>query len=384
VTELIPNVSQSPFAPELFRQNSDSTRARSKEFDLAIRNFRAFCSWGGDVTDYRLMVPFLKNPFIMGFVVKNLLGLKDEYDQTTAKIHQVKDQSTIQVGCQELICRKTEEKKFRKDFPKSVGSTGLDTDLSKLYCHHFRYTEYVSTGAIPQVKEWIKKQELEDPIFETSFFISLMTGVPDPLFGIENYRDLLPIAKSSIDQRWNLWARDVLKVFSKDLLFEESLNIKALPRRDRVALRTEGFLLDFYVTLGEMDRVGDETDKLTTSFELDLSKNYLRKLKTNWKSLNDDIDSEGKEKFLQEASAFIDLQLRQKEKLFWQTMWNEQFSRLIVRELIGQLEVYRGPLFESYGDQMLRVPVKFNYGLFALSYLRYRADVKAGRLRLNL
>ena len=47
--------------------------------------------------------------------------------------------------------------------------------------------------------------ELEDPIFETSFFISLMTGVPDAIFGVESYRDLPVIAKSSIEERWQLW-----------------------------------------------------------------------------------------------------------------------------------------------------------------------------------
>ena len=65
-------------------------------------------------------------------------------------------------------------------------------------------------------------------------------------------------------------------------------------------------------------------------------------------------------------------------------MWNDDFSRLIVQELVGQILSYKGPLFDSYQEEMLRVPVKFSYGIFALSYLRYRADVKAGRLKLNL
>ncbi len=384
VTDIIPSVESSPFVSDLYKRQTESTQAKSNEFDMAIRNFRSFCSWGGDVVDYRMMVPYLKNPFIMSFVIKNLNSIQDRYDHQTQRTSQSQSKDTVQVECKDLICRKTDAESFKRTFPESIGSTGLFTDVAKLYCHHFRFTDYVSAGAVPQVKAWIKKQELEDPIFETSFFISLMTGVPDPIFGVDTYRDLPMLAKSTIDERWNRWAKDALSIFSKNMLFEESLNIKAHPRRDKVVLRTEGFLMDFFITLGEMDRVVDETDKLTTSFDLKLSKNFLRHVKNRWTTLNNQIDLEGKEKFIQETSSFIDIQLKEKEKLFRQKMWNENFSRLIVQELIGQLQAYRGPLFESYQDQVLRVPVKFSYGIFALSYLRYRADVKAGRLKLNL
>ena len=145
-----------------------------------------------------------------------------------------------------------------------------------------------------------------------------MTGVPDPIFGVDTYRDLPMLAKSTIDERWNRWAKDALNIFSKDMLFEESLNIKAHPRRDKVALRTDGFLIDFFITLGEIDWVVDETDKLTTSFDLKLSKNFLRHVKSRWTTLNNQIDLEGKEKFIQETASFIDIQLKEKEKLFRQ------------------------------------------------------------------
>lgn len=226
--------------------------------------------------------------------------------------------------------------------------------------------------------------ELEDPIFETSFFISLMTGVPDAVFGVENYRDLPVVAKSSIDERWKSWANETLKYFSKDMLFEESLKIKAEPRRNNTALRTDGFLLDFSVTLGEMDRIVDDNDKLALRFDLKFSKNYLRHIRTKWIEYTNSIDAEGRTRFRDELAARVEAQLKEKEKYFRQKMWNEDFSRLIVQELVGQLLAYKGPVFDSYQEEMFTVPVKFSYGVFALSYLRYRADVKAGRLKLNL
>ena len=384
LNELIPSVDSSPFVTALFKLKTDSDQARSIEFDQAIQNFKAFCSWGGDVSDYRLMSPYLKNSFIMSFVIKNMMGVQDQVVDSTQEIIQSFSQDTVQVACKELICRKTSLMVFKESLPLSVGSTGLYTDLAKLYCHHFKSLDYSSSTTISNVKTWIKNMELEDPIFETNFFISLMTGVPDPSFGVDTYRDLPAIAKSTIDERWTKWAKDTLQIFSKDLLYEESLKIKAQPRRDFASLRMEGFHLDFSVTLGEMDRVVDDSDKLRVSFDLNLSKNYLRQIRSKWADLSDSIDEKGKQAFKEDLAKYIDIQLKGKERLYLQKMWNEEFSRHIVQELLGQVTTYKGPMFESYKDQMLKIPVKFSYGIFALGYLRYRADVNSGRLGLNL
>jgi hypothetical protein len=383
LTKLIPSVDGSPFITSIYKTKTESEQARSNEFDQAINNFKSLCSWGGDVVDYRMMVPYLNNGFIMAFMLKNLTGVQDKYDPAVQKVSQVQSSETVQVECTDLICRKVPLEQFKQTFPRSVGSTGLYTDLAKLYCHHFKLQDYSGANSIPMVRTWIKKMELEDPIFETSFFISLMTGVPDVIFGVDNYRDLPVIAKSSIDERWQIWANEVLGSFSKDMLFEESLKIKA-EKRDRLAIRTEGFLLDFTVTLGEMDRIVDENDKLALSFDLKLSKNYIRHVRSKWIEFSNNIDEEGRTEFRDQIAKYIEIQLKTKEKYFRQKMWNDDFSRLIVQELVGQLLDYRGPLFDSYQEEMLKVPVKFTYGIFALSYLRYRADVKAGRLKLNL
>ena len=381
---MVPSVDASPFASSFYKNKTESTAARSNEFDQAINNFKAFCSWGGDVADYRIMSPYLKNNFIMSFMLRNMNGVQDKYNAELRKVEIKPSADTVQVLCNDLICRKVDNTQFKQKFPRSIGSTGLFTDLAKLYCHHFRLQDYSSVNAIPEVKTWIKKMELEDPILETSFFISLMTGVPDAIFGVENYRELPEVAKSSIDERWRLWANETLKYFSKDILFEESLKIKAEARRDNSVLRTQGFLLDFSVTLGEMDRLVDENDKLALTFDLKFSKNYLRHIKTKWIEYNNSIDLEGRTKFRDELAKRVEAQLKTKEKYFRQKMWNDEFSRLIVQELVGQIMAYNGPLFDSFQEQMLTVPVKFNYGVFALSYLRYRADVNAGRLKLNL
>jgi hypothetical protein len=382
--DIIPSVETSPFAPKAAKMMSEKATSRSKEFDLVLRNFRAFCSWGTEVEDYRMLSPYLNNRFIMAFVIKNMSGVQDQIDEKEFKVVTRPSASTVQVGCKDLVCRKEPTHAgFKNLFPMSIGSTGLFTDLSKLYCHHFRYQDYPQQ-TIPEVKAWIKSSELEEPVFETSQFISLMTGVPDFMNAVDAYQDVPLLAKSSIDERWTQWSNSVLTSFSRDLLFEESLKVKVEPQDDLAELSSKGFIIDFSVTLGEMDRILKDNDKIQMIFELKLSKNYIRALRTKSLLLEADVDEEGKKVFRDEVGRYIDIQLREKEKLFSQKMWNEEFSRLIADELIRQTRLYRGPLFNSYQDEVLRVPVKFSYGLFALSYLRYRADVAAGRLKLKL
>ncbi len=382
---IVPNIEQSAYATEAFKANSTSSETRAREFHYAIRNFRAFCSWGGKVDDLRLLAPYLKNPFVMNQVATNMSGVNYRWDEKLQDFSLVrKSPDAVRVVCKDLICRQTSTEDFKKDFPLSTGSTGVFQDLTKLYCQDFRLTDYDAKNTIPEVKAWIKGLELEEPILETNFFISLMTGIPDPFMGANKYSDIPLIVKSSVDERWTKWSRDVLGTFSRDLLFEESLRVRARPRRNLAELGLDGFRLDFHVTLGEMDRIMKDNDKIGMSFDFKFSKNWLHSLISRYNVIAEKLDVEGEKAFRADVAHYIDLQLRTKEKLFTQKLWNEDFSRLIAEELLGQVLTYKGSYFNSYQDEMVTVPVKFSYGIFALSYVRYRAQVARGATKLNL
>lgn len=383
VAEIIPGIGEMSFAPSIIKNSTEKPIARSREFDLSIRNFRAFCSWGGEVEDFRMMTPFLSNKFIMSFVIKNMLGVREQMDEKTFKVSLKQSDNTIHVACTDLICRNEPIGRFRQIIPQSAGTTGLETDLPKNYCHFFRYLD-TPKKTVDSVKKWIKANELEDPIYETSHFISLMTGIPDFFNGADTFQDVAAFTRSSIDERWNQWANRVLTSFSKDLLYEEALKVKIEPRRDRTQLSLKGFQIDLSVTLGEMDRLLNSNDKLAVSFDFKLTKNFMREIRTKWKVLEDNIDLEGQANYTKEIARYLDIQIKDKDKLFPQKVWNEDFSRLLAEELIQQARYYRGSMFDSYKDEVISVPVRFSYGLFAISYLRYRSDVKAGRLRLAL
>lgn len=381
---ILPNVEKSPYVTEAFRTGSLTSDTRSKEFQYALKNFRAFCSWGGNSEDYRLLPPYLKNPFIMSLVTRNMAGFRYVWDDVSAKMIWKKDSpDAVRVVCKDLICRQTSRENFIKDFPTSTGSTGVSTDLNKLYCQHFRFLDYDQKKTIPEVREWIKATEIEEPFLESGFFVSLMTGVPDPFMIQNKFSDIPLIVKSSVDERWSKWSRDSLSTFSRDLLFEESLRVRALPRRQIADIR-EDLMLDFHVTLGEMDRIMKVGDKVSLSFDFKFSKNWLKSLITKRNKVVGDLDVEGEKVFRAEIARYVDLQLRTKEKLFTQKVWNEEFSRLIAEELLGQVLSYRGRYFEDFTDEMVTVPVRFSYGIFALSYLRYRSQVAKGSTELNL
>lgn len=381
--EMIPSVASSPFATEAFIKATESENARSQEFDQAIRNFRAFCSWGGDDNDYRMLAPYLNNRFIMAFVIKNMSGLQDKIEETKFSIETKSSSDTVQVMCRDLVCRKVTSSELKKQLPRSVGSTGLTTDLNKLYCHHFRFLDYLPKQTLPEIAGWIKNTEIEEPVMETSFFLSLMSGVPDLTLAVEAYKDLPVLIRSSMDERWSKWATESLGVFSKDLLFEESLKVR-VQERAQDFLKEKKFVLNFTVTLGEMDRLLNDSDKISATFHLKLSRNYLREMRTKWDYLSKEVDIEGQKNFKLDLAKYIDLQLAKKEHLFLQKIWNADFSRLIAEELLNQAITQRGAYFKSYEEEMIDIPVHFRYGIFAMSYLRYRSDVKNGRLKLNL
>lgn len=372
--KVIPSIESSPFAPVILKTRAQKDITRSKEFDLTLKNFRSLCSWGGNVEDYRLLADYLKNPFIMAYVFQNLNGFKAEVHDKYLSVALVPSADTVQVICNDLICRKESLAVFREQFPKSAGSTGIASDLNKMFCHHFRYQD-AAQNTPPQVKSWIKARELEDPIFEASQLIALLTGVPDFFSSAETYNDLAAVAKASIDDRWTVWANKMLDIFSRQLFYEESLKVKVSPRRSVADIAVKGFEIDFDVTLGELDRLVQNNDKLDLTFDLRISKNYFRMIRTRWDDLEKRVDLDGQKEFKEEIARYINLQLKEKEKLFTQKLWNEDFARFIGEELREQAIRYKGPMFQDYKDEIIKVPVRFSYGLFALSYLRFRGDI---------
>ena len=382
--ELLARIESSPYATEHFKNLTLTPSSRSHEFEYAIELFRDFCSWGGEISDYRMLGPYLSNRFIMSFVFENLNGHQQLFNEETGKVMLVENPQALRVNCEQLICRKVDVKNFTDKFPLSIGSSGLKTDLEKMYCQHFRYLDY-KNDTIPEVKSWIKEQSLESSIFRQNLLISMMSGVPDPFFGINDYKELPFLAKSSIDERWMKWSKDVLDAFSKDLLFEESMKISVQPKSDYVSLVTQGYTLDLLITLGEMDHLLGEMDKFKMMFNIKLSKSYLLWLRKEWSEHLKNANFSGQGTLQKHLQTTLRSLFKDKEQHYLQKIWNDDLFRILSDELL--LQVSKAPVswFEQgYQDKMINIPVTFHYGLFALSYLKYRADVASDMGKLKL
>lgn len=374
LTSIIPQIETSPYATEAFKSSAGGPKARNNEFEYAIELFRDFCSWGGETHDYRMLAPYLNNRFIMSFVFENLSGVKQSWDETTSKVTLSPDPETLKVNCEQLICRKVDSDQFSKKFPLSVGSSGLKSDLEKLYCQHFRFQEYRNT-TIPEVKEWMKEQSLESVVFRQNLMISFMSGVPDPFFALPDYKELPFLAKSSIDERWSKWSKEVLASYSKDLLFEESMKITMIPKSDYISLVTQGYTLDILITLGEMDRMLGDMDKLKLKFDIKLSRNYILWLRKQWSEHLKNADFEGQKKILKQLEANLKSLFEAKEPYYLQKVWNDQVFRIVADELLVQISKAPVSWFEhSLQDKMVNIPVTFHYGIFALGYLKFRIE----------
>ncbi len=141
-------------------EKTNSYESKKREFNFAIKNFRDFCSWDGDVDNYRMLAPYLRNPFLMAMVFTQLLEKKLAYSpkEKTVVAKDVKGKSLV--ACEDLLCRQRDHAAFHRIFPRMVGSVDLTDDLETLYCGHFRDVTLKTRGAPNKIKKWINHQGL--------------------------------------------------------------------------------------------------------------------------------------------------------------------------------------------------------------------------------
>lgn len=214
--------------------------------------------------------------------------------------------------------------------------------------------------------------------------LSLFTGLSDMVVMAKTFNELTTDLRSPIDERWSSWANTNLKNFSRDTLYEEAMEIKVRPLREELELSQRNFRVDFAVTMGELDRVFKNSDKVSQTIPLKLSQNWLRWLRRQWFEVNSKASPELREEFITQTAKFIKIQIDAKKKYFPTPLFGDGLEELIALELISQVERYEGGIFTGLDEKMLTIPVRFHYGLFALSYMRYKAQIKARSHTLDL
>ncbi len=373
----LPTMPSVPFAPEALRTKTDSRAAKENEFHHTAKLFRALCSWGGDVSNYRLLPPLLASPQVMAVVFRHLEGQQLVFRAASGAVEREQSGASVQVLCQDLICRRVPNETFQRGFPRYLGSSGLPQDLRRHWCGHFRYQDYLTgEGQHPQVRAWLKQQNPEDERKDVAQMLALFTGVPDLVIAQAKYAGLAQDLRLPMQERWDRWAQQGLGVFSRDLLYEEPLEVRVRPRRDPLVLRQELFGFDLDVTLGELDQVFGGNDKISAQLRLKLPRNWLRWVREEWLRTG---DRESQERFTAEVAQRLRPMLDAKRALFPGPMLRGGVEHLLARELVEQLYSYQGPYFDQFKEEMLEVPVRFHYGVFALSYVRHKTVLEGGK-----
>ncbi|TNF31450.1 MAG: hypothetical protein EP319_02190 [Deltaproteobacteria bacterium] len=370
----LPTLGKNPLFPDSLSKFVPEDKAREREFKQTLDLFKAFCSWGGDIKDTRLLVPLLRNPQVMAFVIRQMAGIKLNWNKLDQGFTYADDPKTIRVHCKNLICRRLNPAKFKAEVPRTVGSKGFHDDFQRIYCENLRDIDYVLNGQVPKIKRVIKNVTFDDQNLMVAQMISLLTGVPDFMVRSEKYSDGQEWLRASVDRIWDQWADKQSQKFGKDLLFEESLTLELVDTPLYFNRYQKNFAVVFDVNLGEFDRINQMVGKISTKFDIKISKGFL-----NWmrkQLLNDDDNFlEVKEKAHQRFKSIVADFVEEARFKFSIPPWKGDLEELIVREVSSQLLRIRGKLYEVDDRGMVNIPVVFNYGPFALKYIRYQHKV---------
>ena len=371
------------FFSENFKRKKETKFHLERKLEYTTRNFRAFCSWGGDTANFRLMVPYLKNPFIMSFIFNQLRAKKLSIEDKVKKVVLVDDNKTVKVACEDLICRKRDQEEFTRIFPRMVGSLNVKDDLYGMYCDYFKKIRYKKAISSKKINQWISSMQYGEDKLEALQFIANFTGIPDGIIINEKYSDIKELFVENVKARWDRWAKLKLNQFYNDQMYEEPLEIKlvGMSRTDQI-LRGE-FQILFDVGLSEIDKVLTDKDKIDSVFYLNMPISYLAHIKQRYEYLESSAKPKEKEQFVKKVIARIKYQLKQKEKYFKIPIWNDSIAGIVADELIEQLRFYAGQKLNRISKQNIKIPVRFRFGVFALRYIREKFKYQ-NKAKVNL
>ncbi len=366
----LPSVKGNPLFPQqLVRLNSED-KSRQQEFAWTIELFKSFCSWGSDTEDFRLMVPLIRSPVILAFVIRQMTGKRVVWEPIENKTLLIDTESTVQVRCENVVCRRTNLETLKRKLPRSVGSNGLSSDLERLYCQDLRDAHYVFKGQVPKIAKKMKNISFDDQNLMTGQFFALLTGIPDFLVQADKFNDGLKTLRSSVDHTWNHWAEGQNRDYRKEIYYEEALTIELIDRKFYFNPFHPRFRVEFDINMGEFDRTNVLVGKVKTKFYIKLSNKFLAWVKELWKGPGE-TDKKTTNKVLKVFRAIISDQVKEAQTRWQIAPWKGDIENLIIKEILEQVLISKSKVFEN-PKGIEQIPIHLNYGLFALRYFHFK------------
>jgi hypothetical protein len=343
---------------------------REGEFLYASQLFKSVCSWDNDAHNMRLMVPLLRNPVVMAYVLRQMTSRQILWESSSNSVYLAESENTVKINCKNMICRQTDEEKELEKIPLIIGTDSYIDSYRAVYCYDFHDIEYPKHDPIPQIRQQIKSRTFDQENLIIATFISLITTVPDLFLWSKSYSQGSKYLVSNVDRVWNNWAKKQSDRFARELHYEEFLTLKKVDRSLYYNNLTPKFGVVFDINLGDLDRVTQMAGKIDVSFHLDVSKKYLKWLRHQWTTL-DPRNYDHKEMLLQSLRERVREGIAKAQKKFIIPPWKTGLDRLIVDELLQQLIRFQGNYFESRQEELVDISITLSYAPFALKYLRF-------------
>lgn len=371
----LPDVTGNPYFPDNLDSYIPTKTSLENEFKFTVKLFQSICSWGGNPTNAGLMVPILKNPALMAFFIRQMDNQVIDWRERDNTLYLQKNKNTVQVWCENLICRKMDADNFYNKIYYSVGGTNLSEDLKRLYCSEFRTIDYRPSENDERLAKIMNTATFDDENFINSQFIALLTGVPDFLLRADNFNKGEDILRSGIDFTWTKWAKEQTQIFDRDLYFEEPMTLELINRDLYFNSQSPKLKVAFDVNLGEFDRINQRIGKVRASFKINIQRSFLHYYREMLKSF-EPRDSSEKERLLKRFKHQLTEDLNEAREKFIIPPWKGDLEGLIANELTAQLLLFSDRDFKMEKVGFEAVSVELNYGLFALKYINHQKTVK--------
>lgn len=374
----IPTTEGNPYFPDNIESYLPARKALEHELLYTIKLFQSLCSWSGNPSNPGLMVPVLKNSALMAFFARQMSNLSIGWREADNTVFLKEDQQTVQILCENLICRKTSREFFIDNFSYSIGGTNINDDIKRLYCEDFRNSDYRPKESDPRLAKMMKNMTFDEENLINGQFIALITGVPDFFVRAEKFSDGTELFRSSIDYTWGHWAKNMSDNFTRDLFFEEPLSLEQVDTLQYYNFRDGKLKIAFDVNLGEFDRINQRAGKIKVNFSIFVQNSFLNYYRSAVKNLSFN-DNEEKRHLKNRLKMQMAKYVSEARDKFIIPPWRGDLEELIANEITSQMTSTPERFLDFTGPGLRAIEVEINYGLFALKYINHQLKVKKSR-----
>lgn len=372
----LPSVENDPFFPKSLSRINSGPEARRQEFAWTLELFKSSCSWANEVDNARLLVPLARNPIIAATVIRELAGLGLSWDAKLEKIVKISVNSSLQISCRNMICRKSDRVTFSRQIPRAVGSSSVEDDFERLYCNEFRELDYKIKNQEPKIEKHIKQLTFDDQYMLTGQLVALISGYPDFMVQAQKFSDLMSFMRAPMDKSWNDWAKQQNGNYTKVMTYEESLTLDLVEPNLYFQKNKSKFQVELDINQGEFDRAINIMGKLRVKIDLKLSKKFLSWVRSSWKKTDEKVQPKKAERIRIPFRARLNHKLEELQEKFPIVPWNEKLTELVAKELTRQVASYEGDFFNESNSGFIETPIYINFSPYALRHMRYRYMIK--------